>query len=98
MTLYPYRELAITSKVQECCGWEVAAELVNFKYSACIAISELKSGVSPFSPMAHTYVTLVHANSIVITSTVSGICCQKYARHPVPKELKVSDESFHEFL
>ena len=33
MTLYPYRELTITSKVQECCGWEFAAKLGEFHYS-----------------------------------------------------------------
>ena len=33
MTLYPYRELTITSKVQECCGWEFAAKLGEFDYS-----------------------------------------------------------------
>ena len=27
MMLYPHRELTITSKVQECCGWEFAAKL-----------------------------------------------------------------------
>ena len=32
MTLYPYRELTITSKVQECCGWEFAAKLGQFGY------------------------------------------------------------------
>ena len=31
--LYPYRELTITSKVQECCGREFAAELGEFDYS-----------------------------------------------------------------
>ena len=30
MTLYPYRELTITSKVQECCGREFAAKLGEF--------------------------------------------------------------------
>ena len=33
MTFYPYRELAITSKVQECCGLEFAAKLGEFDYS-----------------------------------------------------------------
>ena len=33
MTLYPYRELTITSKVQECCGREFAAKLGEFDYS-----------------------------------------------------------------
>ena len=32
MTLYPYRELTITSKVQECCGREFAAKLGEFGY------------------------------------------------------------------
>ena len=34
MTLYPYRELIITSKVQECCAWEFAAKLGEFGYSS----------------------------------------------------------------
>ena len=33
MTLYPYSELTITSKVQECCGQEFAAKLGEFDYS-----------------------------------------------------------------
>ena len=33
MTLYPYRELTITSKVQECFGWEFAAKLGEFDNS-----------------------------------------------------------------
>ena len=33
VTLYPYRELTITSKVQECCGQEFAAKLGEFDYS-----------------------------------------------------------------
>ena len=33
MTLYPHRELTITSKVQECCGREFAAKLGEFDYS-----------------------------------------------------------------
>ena len=33
MTLYPYRELTITSKVQDCCGREFAAKLGEFDYS-----------------------------------------------------------------
>ena len=33
MTLYPYGELTITSKVQECCGPEFAAKLGEFDYS-----------------------------------------------------------------
>ena len=33
MTLYPNRELTITSKVQECCGREFAATLGEFDYS-----------------------------------------------------------------
>ena len=33
MTLYPYRELTITSRVQECCGLEFAAKLAEFDYS-----------------------------------------------------------------
>ena len=31
--LYLYRELTITSKVQECCGWEFAAKQGEFDYS-----------------------------------------------------------------
>ena len=33
VTLYPYRELNITSKVQECFGREFAAKLCEFDYS-----------------------------------------------------------------
>ena len=36
MTLYPDRELTITSKVQEFCGWEFAAKLGEFDYSTLI--------------------------------------------------------------
>ena len=35
VTLYPYRELTITSKVQECHGREFAAKLGEFDYSIC---------------------------------------------------------------
>ena len=38
MTLYPYRELTITSKVQECCGQEFAAKLAEFDYSLRYAV------------------------------------------------------------
>ena len=33
MTLNPYQELTITSKVQECCGREFAAKLGEFDFS-----------------------------------------------------------------
>ena len=32
MTLYPYQELTITSKVHECCEWEFAAKLGESDY------------------------------------------------------------------
>ena len=34
--LYPYRELAITSKLHECCGREFAAKLDEFGYSIIV--------------------------------------------------------------
>ena len=46
MTLYPHRELTITSKVQECCGWEFAGGLGEFDYS--------KSLVAPSSSINAT--------------------------------------------
>ena len=54
MTLYPYLELPITSKVQECCGWEFAAKLGEFSYSDWIfmkILPEMNSGTkkSPFN-------------------------------------------------
>ena len=33
VTLHPYRELTVASKVQECCGWEFAAKLGESDYS-----------------------------------------------------------------
>ena len=39
VTLYPYREPTITSKVQECCGREFAAKLGEFDYSDTPSIS-----------------------------------------------------------
>ena len=38
-TLYPYRKLTITSKVQECCWWEFAAKLGEFDYSTFVNVN-----------------------------------------------------------
>ena len=41
---YPYRELTITSKVQECCGREFAAKLGEFDY--CVALGRVEWALS----------------------------------------------------
>ena len=48
VTLYPYRELTITSKVQECCGREIAAKLGEFDYSRVMSVLIIIEGMENY--------------------------------------------------
>ena len=54
MTLYPYRELTITSKVQECCGRELAAKLGEFDYSNVVMFIATKTAVKVLEKLVQT--------------------------------------------
>ena len=55
MTLYPYRELTTTSKVQECCGRESAAKLGEFDYIVHRGITTVHRGITKVHSGAARY-------------------------------------------
>ena len=75
MTLYPYRELTITSKVQECCGWEFAAKLGEFDYSkfmkkrtTAFPSAKLYLQESHFNPLSPDGTSIVHPKSVFLST------------------------------
>ena len=57
MTIYPYRELTITSKVQERCGRKFAAKLGEFEYN-CVNVSFTNPCLLISDPRRGCYIVL----------------------------------------
>ena len=67
--LYPYRELTITSKVQECCGWEFAAKLGEPDYSFILGLPMVKNLGELFAISSDTHYLKGRGMSLFVLET-----------------------------